>query len=57
MTDGETYSLREVERDYRVHRNTLRRAISEGRLRATKSNEELYRASCTTPLYHLYYVR
>jgi len=39
MTDGETYSLREVERVYRVHRNTLRSAISEGRLRATRSND------------------
>jgi len=39
MKDGETYSLREVERDYRVHRNTLRRAINEGRLRATRSND------------------
>jgi len=39
MTDNETYSLREIERDYRVHRNTLRRAINEGRLRATRSND------------------
>jgi len=39
MTDHETYSLREIERDYRVHRNTLRRAINEGRLRATRSND------------------
>jgi len=39
MTDNETYSLREIERDYRVHRNTLRRAIDEGRLRATRSND------------------
>jgi len=39
MTDGETFSLREIERVYRVHRNTLRRAINEGRLRATRSND------------------
>jgi len=39
MADGETYSLREIERVYRVHRNTLRRAINEERLRATRSND------------------
>ena len=39
MTDSETFSLREVERIYRVHRNTLRRAIDEGRLRAIRSND------------------
>jgi len=39
MTDSETFSLREVERIYSVHRNTLRRAIDEGRLRAIRSND------------------
>jgi len=38
-TGNKTFSLRQVEREHRVHRNTLRRAINEERLKATLSND------------------